>query len=102
MRRGYNVFLCEIPGNVGAVYRNNLDATLSPDTEKPIGTILDHITKLPGVVPPQRIAATGYSYRGYFAARAACFDPRIAALLPPLRRCATASSCGTPSCCAGA
>jgi hypothetical protein len=52
VRRGYNVFLCEIPGNVGAVYRNNLDATLSPDTEKPIGTILDHITKLPGVVPP--------------------------------------------------
>jgi len=85
-RRGYNVFLCEIPGNVGAMYRNDLRATLRPDTEKPIGAIIDHIAQLPGI-DPKRIAATGYSYGGYFAARAACFDSRIAALIPdtPLR-----------------
>lgn len=81
VRRGYNVFLCEIPGNVGTMYRNNLKATLRYDTEKPIAALLDTITKLPGV-DPCRIGITGYSYGGYFASRAACFDKRIAALAP--------------------
>jgi len=81
LRRGYNIFLCEIPGNIGAMYLNNLKFTLRHDTEKPISAILDAISDLPGI-DPNRIAATGYSYGGYFAARAACFDKRIAALAP--------------------
>lgn len=85
-RRGYNVFLCEIPGNTGAMYRNNSRMTLRYDTEKPIGAILDVVTTLKGV-DASKIGLTGYSYGGYFAARAACFDTRIAALIPdtPLR-----------------
>lgn len=81
IRRGYNVFLCEIPGNIGAMYRNDLRTTLRHDTEKPVSAILDVITKLPNV-DARRIGLTGYSYGGYFAARAACFDQRIAALIP--------------------
>jgi len=81
VRRGYNVFLCEIPGNIGTMYRNHLQFTLRHDTEKPIGAILDTISDFPGV-DPTRIGATGYSYGGYFASRAACFDRRIAALAP--------------------
>lgn len=80
-RRGYNVFLCEIPGNIGAMYRNDLRTTLRYDTEKPISAIFDVVTGLDGV-DPKKVALTGYSYGGYFAARAACFEKRIAALIP--------------------
>ncbi|HMK53908.1 MAG TPA: alpha/beta hydrolase [Methanobacteriaceae archaeon] len=81
VRRGYNILLCDVPGNLGAMYRNNKKFTLRADTEKPIGTIIDKLVTLPEV-DPERIGAIGFSYGGYFVSRAAVFDKRIAALIP--------------------
>lgn len=83
LRRGYNVLLCDIPGNVGALYRNNLkkNFTLRADAEKPISAIIDKLITLPEV-DPKKIALIGFSYGGYFVNRAAVHDKRIAALIP--------------------
>jgi esterase/lipase len=79
IRRGYNYFTFEYPGHRGAVH---LDASCVKrhDYEVPVKAALDFLETLPGV--DGRIALGGFSYGGYVAARVACFEKRIKAVLP--------------------
>ena len=80
LRRGYNVLLCELPGNISTLYLSP-DLTLRADTEIPMKHIIDFLyTK--SQVDREKIAIIGYSAGGYFAARAAAFEKRIKALIP--------------------
>lgn len=85
LRRNYNVFLCELPGNISTLY-GNPSMTLRADMEVPMKNVLDFLERSKWV-DDERIAIIGYSAGGYFASRAAAFDKRIKALIPnsPLR-----------------
>lgn len=85
LRRGYNIFLCELPGNISTLYVSP-SLTLRADTEIPMNNVLNYLEKNRSV-DNEKIAIIGYSAGGYFAARAAAFDKRIKALIPnsPLR-----------------
>lgn len=49
-----------------------------PDYEKPVGALLDFLQNRPDV-DPERIGLLGVSMGGYYAPRAAAFDPRVKA-----------------------
>lgn len=76
-RRGYNFVTADLPGqgmtpHDGFVFR--------PDSEVPMGAILDYILDRPEV-DAERVAAAGQSYGGYFVPRAAAYDKRIKAAI---------------------
>jgi pimeloyl-ACP methyl ester carboxylesterase len=79
VNRGYNAFLWEGPGQVGAYA---LDATLTyrPDWEVPTRYAVDYVLSRDDV-DPQRLALSGHSMGGYFAPRAAAFERRITAVI---------------------
>jgi hypothetical protein len=79
VRRGYNAFLWEGPGQVGAYA---LDPTLiyRPDWEVPTRYAVDYVLSR-DEVDPKRLAFSGLSMGGYFAPRAAAFEKRITALV---------------------
>jgi len=79
VRRGYNYFTFEYPGHRGTVHLYP-DCVKRPDYEVPFKAALDFLEKMPGV--DERIALGGFSYGGYVAARVACFEKRIQAVLP--------------------
>jgi pimeloyl-ACP methyl ester carboxylesterase len=88
VRRGYNAFLWEGPGQVGTYA---LDRTLiyRPDWEVPTRYAVDYVLSR-NDVDPKRLALSGHSMGGYFAPRAAAFEKRITAvvansLLPELK-----------------
>lgn len=85
LRRNYNIFLCELPGNPSTLY-NNPSLTLRADIEVPMKNVLDYLESSK-LVDNEKIAIIGYSAGGYFASRTAAFDKRIKALIPnsPLR-----------------
>ncbi|HEY5586834.1 MAG TPA: alpha/beta fold hydrolase [Ruminiclostridium sp.] len=85
LRRGYNVLLCELPGNISTVYLSS-ELTLRADTEVPMKQVMDYLYTRPEV-DIEKIALIGYSAGGYFAARAAAYEKRIKALITdsPLR-----------------
>lgn len=79
IERGHRVLLFDGPGQAG--YRRlHPSGVFRPDWEKVVGPVLDHALRLPGV-DPERVALAGISLGGYFAARAAAFDPRVRALV---------------------
>jgi len=83
-RYGWNCLVFEGPGQWGAVYDNN-GLRLMADYEQPVGAVVDWLLSQDDVRPDQ-VALIGYSLGGFLAARAAAFEPRIAAVIlnPPL------------------
>jgi len=79
VERGHRVLLFDGPGQAG--YRRlHPSGVFRPDWERVIGPVLDHALRLPGV-DSERLALAGISLGGYFATRAAAFDPRVRALV---------------------
>jgi len=70
---GYSVLTYEGPGQ-GSILRDQ-DLTFTPDWEKPNTAVLD--TFLASHAKPAKIVLIGESMGGYFAPRAAAFEPRI-------------------------
>lgn len=79
LERGYNVLLMDGPGQTGMT-RLHPHLKFRPDWETPIRKVLDWLYEQPGV-DTKRIAYYGISLGGYFATRATCHEPRIAALI---------------------
>ena len=72
-RRGYSVLTYEGPGQ-GSVLREQ-GLTMTPEWEKPTSAVLD--TFLTAHAEPSHTVIIGVSLGGYFAPRAAAFEPRI-------------------------
>ncbi len=79
LERGFNVFVAEGPGQVGAM-RLHADLTFRPDFEKPVAAMLDFALARPDVAA-EKLALYGISFGGYFALRAGVHDRRIRALV---------------------
>lgn len=77
LERGYNVALVDLPGQ-GATPADGL--VWEPATEKPVGAVVDALVGRHGV-DPSRLALLGMSLGGYFAARSAAEEPRLAAVI---------------------
>ncbi len=77
LERGYNVLLVDLPEQ-GITPFDGLVAR--PDTETPMGAVLDHVLARPGV-DQHRLAVFGISGGGYLAPRAAMHEKRIKALV---------------------
>jgi len=75
-RRGIGVLLCDAPGIGEAVLFRGL--VNRHDYEVPVAAAIDALAARPEV-DPDRIAVVGSSMGGYRAARAAAFEPRLAA-----------------------
>lgn len=75
--RGYSVALVDLPGQ-GLVQEQGLH--WEPETERPIAAVIDELIARFGV-EPRRLALLGMSLGGYFACRAAAFEPRLAAAI---------------------
>lgn len=78
LQRGISVLMLDGPGQGGTLRRHKL--TTRPDYEVPIGRCIDWLTRRPDV-DPTRIAACGSSLGGYYAARAGCYEHRLAAVI---------------------
>jgi fermentation-respiration switch protein FrsA (DUF1100 family) len=74
--RGIAVLLCDQPGSGGALRRDGL--VTRPDMEVAATACIDYLVGR-GDVDRERIAVAGISMGGYFAPRAAAFEPRVAA-----------------------
>jgi pimeloyl-ACP methyl ester carboxylesterase len=79
IRRGYNAFLWEGPGQVGA-YALDPSLTYRPDWEVPTRYAADYVLSRDDV-DPKRLALSGHSMGGYFAPRAAAYEKRITAVI---------------------
>jgi pimeloyl-ACP methyl ester carboxylesterase len=79
VRRGYNAFLWEGPGQVGAFA---LDRSLiyRPDWGAPTRYAVDYVLSR-NDVDPKRLALLGHSMGGYFAPRAVAYEKRITAVI---------------------
>ena len=78
LQRGYNVLTIEGPGQGEPLRVQHLPAR--PDYEVPVHTAVDYLLTR-SEVDPERIALMGTSMGGYYAARAAAFEPRLKALI---------------------
>lgn len=76
LRRGYNCLAFDGPGQGRVIRRQKLP--FRPDWEKVVTPVIDHALSRPEV-DSSRMALMGVSLGGYLAARAAAFEPRIAA-----------------------
>jgi pimeloyl-ACP methyl ester carboxylesterase len=79
VRRGYNAFLWEGPGQVGA-YALDPSLTYRPDWEVPTRYAVDYVLSR-DEVDPKRLALSGHSMGGYFAPRAVAYEKRITAVI---------------------
>lgn len=77
LRRGYNFAVFDIPGQGGLPLEGQY---FRPDTEVPIGAIVDYLLTRPEV-DPLRLAAYGISGGGYYVPRACAHDLRIKACI---------------------
>ncbi|KAH9993352.1 alpha/beta-hydrolase [Xylariaceae sp. FL0662B] len=77
VERGYNVVLYEGPGQPSV--RRDQGLGFVHDWERVVSPVVDFLETLPSV-DTARIGIVGYSMGGYLAARAAAFEPRIAAV----------------------
>ncbi|RAH99162.1 hypothetical protein DLJ53_21680 [Acuticoccus sediminis] len=78
LQRGISVLMVDLPGQGGTLRRHGL--TARADTEVPVGACIDWLL-MRGDVAPDRIACCGSSMGGYYAARAGCYEPRLAACI---------------------
>lgn len=78
VQRGMSVLMVDGPGQGGALRRHKL--TTRHDYEVPFGKCIDWLLKRDDI-DPSRIAISGSSLGGYYAARAASKDHRIAACI---------------------
>jgi len=76
--RGWQVLAFDGPGQTGCM-RRSPTLTYRPDSEAPVGAVLDHLEARTGA--GGFIALAGLSIGGYFAIRAAAHDSRVAALV---------------------
>lgn len=79
LMRGYNVICFAGPGQMDSL-RFNPQSYFEPDFEKPITALLD-VLQNNQLIDFAQVALLGMSFGGYFAARAACYDERIKALI---------------------
>jgi dipeptidyl aminopeptidase/acylaminoacyl peptidase len=77
-QRGYNVLTFEGPGQGEPLRMQHLPAR--PDYEVPVRAAVDYLWTRPEV-DRKRIALMGTSLGGYYAPRAAAFEPRVKALI---------------------
>lgn len=78
VQRGMSVLLVDGPGQGGTLRRHKLPTRY--DYEVPIGKCIDWLEKRSDV-DPTRIAISGSSLGGYYAARAGAMEPRLAACI---------------------
>lgn len=78
LARGYNVVCFAGPGQMDTLRFN--ETHFEPDFDKPISRLIDELTKY-SQVDINKLALMGISFGGYFATRAACYEPRIKALI---------------------
>lgn len=78
LQRGYNVLTFEGPGQGEPLRVQRLPAR--PDYEVPVRAAVDYMWTRPEV-DRERIALMGSSLGGYYALRAAAFEPRVKALI---------------------
>lgn len=83
LERGYNVVLYEGPGQPALVHKQHVG--FIPEWERAVTPIVDYIfehntDELP-YVDTTKIGLLGYSLGGYLSARAAAFEPRLAAVM---------------------
>lgn len=78
LQRGYNVLTFEGPGQGEPLRVQHLPSR--PDYEVPVRAAVDYLLTRPEV-DPERIALMGASLGGYYAPRAAAFEPRVKALI---------------------
>lgn len=79
LERGFNVCLFAGPGQMDSL-RFAPGLVFEPDYERPVSALLDMLLSRPEV-DASRLALYGISLGGYFAPRAAAFEPRIKALI---------------------
>jgi pimeloyl-ACP methyl ester carboxylesterase len=78
LQRGISVLMIDGPGQGGTLRRHKI--VTRADSEVPIGKCIDWLERRPDV-DQFRIAVCGSSLGGYYAARAACYEPRLAAAI---------------------
>jgi dienelactone hydrolase len=78
LQRGISVLMIDGPGQGGALRRQKL--VNRHDTEVPIGRCIDYL-ETRADVDAARIAVCGSSLGGYYAARAGCYEHRLAACI---------------------
>jgi pimeloyl-ACP methyl ester carboxylesterase len=78
LQRGISVLMIDGPGQGGALRRQGL--VNRPDTEVPIGYCIDYL-ETRNDVDVSKIAVCGSSLGGIYAARAACYEHRLAACI---------------------
>lgn len=78
LQRGLSVLLVDGPGQGGALRRHGL--TTRYDYEVPIGKCVDWLEQRDDV-DMHRVAVSGSSVGGYYAAKAASMEPRLAACI---------------------
>jgi len=74
LKRGLGTFSLDGPGQGECGY----SSTIRPDYEAAVSTVLDTLTKR-NDIDGNRIGLAGVSLGGYYAARAAAFEPRVKA-----------------------
>jgi dienelactone hydrolase len=78
LQRGISVLMIDGPGQGGTLRRHKVPNRV--DTEVPIGKCIDWLVSRPDI-DPSRIAVCGSSLGGYYAARAGCYEHRLAACI---------------------
>jgi pimeloyl-ACP methyl ester carboxylesterase len=78
LQRGISVLMVDLPGQGGTLRRHKIPNRV--DTEVPVGKCIDWLVKRDDV-DARRIACCGSSLGGYYAARAGCYEPRLAAVI---------------------
>jgi pimeloyl-ACP methyl ester carboxylesterase len=78
LQRGISVLMIDGPGQGGTLRRHGVVNRV--DTEVPIGKCIDWLESRDDV-DISRVAVCGSSLGGYYAARAGCYEPRLAACI---------------------
>jgi pimeloyl-ACP methyl ester carboxylesterase len=76
LQRGISVLMIDGPGQGGTLRRHKIPTRV--DYEVPVGKCIDYLLTRKDV-DPKRIAVCGSSLGGYYAARAGCYEHRLAA-----------------------